>query len=153
MISSFSGKYRFLSNFYEIPNGYIVYEGVAQPTVEHAYQAAKTHDRDVKLAVAQIKSPGTVKRLGQQFILRPDWEDVKIFVMYELLCLKFDTYGPPINSATIETQQLLDTHPHDLMEGNNWGDEFWGVTQNGGQNWLGRLLQLRRDELRWKLRA
>lgn len=41
MINHFSGKYRVLSNFYPSK---IVYEGRVYPTVENAYQAAKTMD-------------------------------------------------------------------------------------------------------------
>lgn len=40
-IDRFSGPHRFLSNFYPSP---IIYDGVAYPTVEHAYQAQKTLD-------------------------------------------------------------------------------------------------------------
>jgi len=40
------------------------------------------------------------------------------------------------------------TAPRGLVEGNNWGDTFWGVTpQAGGINMLGRCLVLVRSEL------
>lgn len=38
-INSFSGSHAFLSNFESAP---IFYDGLSYPTVEHAYQAAKT---------------------------------------------------------------------------------------------------------------
>ena len=38
-IGEFDGKFRFLSNFYPSP---IFYDGILYPTVEHAFQAAKT---------------------------------------------------------------------------------------------------------------
>ena len=38
-IESFDKEFRFLSNFYRAP---LMYRGIAYPTSEHAYQAAKT---------------------------------------------------------------------------------------------------------------
>ena len=35
-----------------------------------------------------------------------------------------------------------------LVEGNTWGDRFWGVCGGVGLNWLGRLLMQVRDEVR-----
>ncbi len=50
-ITSFSGKYRWLSNFFPVS---ICYDGITYPSVEHAFQAAKSldpqsrvHDPDV----------------------------------------------------------------------------------------------------------
>lgn len=37
-INKFTGKYRFLSNFYEVP---IIVDGIKYRSVEHAFQAAK----------------------------------------------------------------------------------------------------------------
>jgi len=44
-INTFRGKYRFLSNFYYAE---VNYEGIRYPTVEHAYQAAKTLSTDIR---------------------------------------------------------------------------------------------------------
>mgnify|MGYP000020466553 CR=1 FL=1 len=43
MINSFTGKYRFLSNFYPCT---LKWMEKKWPTVEHAYQAAKTKNID-----------------------------------------------------------------------------------------------------------
>lgn len=48
-------------------------------------------------------------------------------------------------------QLLLDTGDALLIEGNNWGDSFWGVTRNGdgdGANYLGKILMEIRRGLR-----
>ena len=37
--------------------------------------------------------------------------------------------------------------PHELVEGNTWGDRYWGVYNGQGKNWLGRLLMQVRGEI------
>lgn len=138
MIGSFSGSYRFLSNFY---SSEIVYGGVIFPTVEHAYQATKfpigseTWER-----IWRAESPKKAKKLGQSPGMRSDWEDVKIGIMRDLLRLKFQD--------GFLANELLKTMNDPLAEGNWWGDRFWGVYKGEGQNWLGKLLMEIREELR-----
>ena len=43
---------------------------------------------------------------------------------------------------------LLSTGSSILIEGNQWQDTFWGVVNGEGQNNLGLLLMLLRNELR-----
>jgi predicted NAD-dependent protein-ADP-ribosyltransferase YbiA (DUF1768 family) len=46
-----------------------------------------------------------------------------------------------------ELMQLLkDTGDSILIEGNSWGDQFWGVCNSVGKNWLGKLLMEIRDK-------
>ena len=59
-ITRFQGKYSFLSNFYACV---ITLEGVDYSTVEHAFQAAKTHDLEERYQVQIADSPGKAKRL------------------------------------------------------------------------------------------
>ena len=75
MINRFDGPYAFLSNFFFSP---IEYEGITYPTVEHAFQAAKTLNPIERQAIADLPTPGAAKRAGRQVTLRKDWEDVKI---------------------------------------------------------------------------
>lgn len=42
---------------------------------------------------------------------------------------------------------LVETYPSDLVEGNTWGDTFWGVCRGVGENHLGWILMLVRDEM------
>jgi predicted NAD-dependent protein-ADP-ribosyltransferase YbiA (DUF1768 family) len=60
-ITGFKGEYAFLSNFYAHQ---ITIDAIAYPTAEHAFQAAKTHDRDVKQAIAAKDTPAKAKRAG-----------------------------------------------------------------------------------------
>jgi len=45
-------------------------------------------------------------------------------------------------------KQLLDTKDFELIEGNTWGDTFWGVCSGKGQNNLGKILMQIRNELK-----
>ena len=139
MIDSFRGEYRFLSNFY--PAAVELY-GETYPTVEHAYQAAKTNDPAARERIRWAQRPGDAKRLGQSVQIRSDWESVKVDVMRGLLVKKF--------SDRRLADMLLKTGDEELVEGNYWGDRFWGVCGGDGDNWLGRLLMEVRRELRGK---
>ena len=87
VISEFSGKYDFLSNF---SKSKIKYEGVTYPTVEHAFQAAKSLNNLKRLEIDSAPTPGQAKRIGRRVNLRPDWEEVKIDIMRDCLRLKFE---------------------------------------------------------------
>jgi ribA/ribD-fused uncharacterized protein len=142
IIGRFWQEHEFLSNFFPSP---IMWDGREWPTLEHAYQAAKTLDLSEQEEVRKARTPGESKRLGRRVTIRDDWEEAKIGVMEELLRLKFS--DPDLQ------ERLLATGDAELVEGNNWRDRFWGVTQDKdgswtGQNWLGRLLMKIREELR-----
>lgn len=137
-IDSFSQEYRFLSNFWPVD---VSLNMIKYPTVEHAYQAAKTHNRWERMDILACSTPGKAKRRGRKMTLRSDWEEVKITVMRRLLEQKF-------LPASVLAQMLLATGYAELVEGNPWGDKFWGVTDDGeGENHLGKLLMEIRDEL------
>jgi ribA/ribD-fused uncharacterized protein len=141
-ITSFVGEHKFLSNFYPWK---IEYEGIVYPSSEHAYQAAKSVDRSERLAIAAASSPGMAKKMGQLVVMRRvSWDpDVKIDIMRSILRLKFAT---PFMSGL-----LLGTRDAPLVEGNTWGDRFWGVCRGQGENHLGRLLMEIREEIRQEL--
>lgn len=138
-IDSFQGPYRFLSNFYPAD---VEFEGITYPTVEHAYQSAKTLDMNERRRIAQIAAPGDAKRAGRALPLRPDWEQVKFDVMEQCVRYKFAHH-------TYLASQLLATGDAYLEEGNTWGDQIWGVYQGKGANHLGLILMKIRDELRF----
>lgn len=137
VIDSFTCEYRFLSNFWPAT---VEHEGIVYPSVEHAYQAAKTHDTAERRRIAALKSAGQAKRAGRGLRIRSDWESVKVGVMTELVRQKFT------NDAELR-ERLLATVDFELVEGNSWNDQFWGVCRGVGKNWLGRILMLVRAEL------
>ncbi|MEN6622919.1 MAG: NADAR family protein [Smithella sp.] len=137
IIDNFEQKHFFLSNFYPVE---IVYNGKVYPSTEHAYQATKTFVESESEAIRTAETPARAKKLGKVATKREDWNEVKINVMKDLLRIKFDI--PELRDA------LLNTYPSKLVEGNWWGDKFWGVCENVGENNLGKLLMDIRDEIR-----
>jgi hypothetical protein len=141
MITDFRGNYWFLSNFSGFPT---VLDGILCPTVEHAYQAAKTLDSEQRRYVLNAETPADAKKRGRSTTLRSDWEDVKVTIMYELVQIKFLRSRPLQN-------RLLATGDQTLVEGNTWDDRVWGaVWENGqwvGENMLGQILMQVRAEL------
>ena len=118
----------------------IEFEGDIYRTLEHAYQAAKTHDPDERRKIREEERTGKAKQMGKRVTMREDWEQIKVKVMRELLKKKFE--NPQFRKL------LLDTYPHELIEGNNWGDTYWGKCNGHGKNMLGTLLMQIRSELR-----
>ena len=136
-IESFSGEYKFLSNFYSVD---VQFEGVYYPSVEHAFQAAKTVDRRERGVIREAISAGAAKRLGKKVTLRPGWDELRVKVMKELVLQKFKDYP-------VLRKELLDTGDAELVEGNHWHDYFWGVCDGRGENMLGKILMEVRSEL------
>lgn len=141
-ISVFDGEYAFLSNFYESK---IVYKDITFPTVEHAFQAAKSLSEEEQAAISIAKTPGIAKRLGRKVLLRSDWEEIKEKVMYECVKEKF--------KEPVLREKLLNTSPAELIEGNTWHDNYWGdcscekCKNIKGKNSLGKILMKVRSEI------
>lgn len=136
VIDSFKNEFGFLSNFYEAP---IYINGERYASVEHAYQAHKTLDVDLKRIIRESKTPWLAKKLGRGATLRPDWDDVKLDLMLSFLREKFR--NPMLR------EMLVATEGYELIEGNTWGDRFWGVYKGFGENHLGKLLMKVREEV------
>lgn len=134
MIDSFSGEYRFLSNFYPAS---VWFDWKEYPTVEHAYQAAKTLNHEMREVIRNLSTPAKAKYVGRREPLRPDWEQMKLWLMEELVLMKFE--DPVLRSL------LKATGDQELVEGNHWGDRFWGVCVGVGENHLGKILMKVRD--------
>lgn len=136
MINQFDGQYRWLSNFYPC---IIMMHGDAYQSVEHAYQAAKTNDPALrKVFQLHCISAGSAKRAGRKIPIRPDWNDIKLKVMTKLVTRKFE--HPELLT------KLLATGNEELVEGNWWGDTYWGVCAGKGANHLGHIImQIRKD--------
>ena len=137
VIDRFSGPYSFLSNFFRAP---IVFEGEQYPTLEHAYQAAKTEIEIDRVEIALAPTPGAAKRMGRELLLRPNWDRYwKARIMRELVRQKFSEY--------FLARKLEETFPAKLIEGNYWGDTYWGVCNGVGKNKLGKILMQVREEV------
>lgn len=138
MIDSFKDNYSFLSNFHPVT---MDYDSYVFPSVENAFQAAKSNDPQIWMQMTKI-TPSQSKKLGRQIVLRSDWETIKLRVMEELLRVKFGPQHPSLRAA------LAFTRGHELVEGNWWGDTYWGICRGIGQNNLGKLLMKIREEIK-----
>lgn len=114
------------------------------PSVENAYQAAKI-DPTILGYVAKVRSfadltASEVKIAGRKIEMRSNWEEIKLPLMYAFLVQKFS--HPNLRLL------LQSTGTSELVEGNTWGDVWWGVDARTGigENNLGKLLMRVRSE-------
>lgn len=155
-IDKFFGEYRWLSNFHLCS---IEYEGIIYPSTEHAYQAAKSNDPEIRKQclemnckevkrwgrslgdeILYVDKQGAHMKLSKDWDTGPTWGQKRVRVMYDINLYKYKNH-PELK------KKLLATGDAQLIEGNTWGDKFWGVC-NGGANMLGKILMLIREELK-----
>ncbi|QHJ72889.1 swarming motility protein [Proteus phage 2207-N35] len=135
-IQSFRGEYRWLSNFFKCD---VVLWGQKFNTVENAYQSSKCDNMTDWLMMVNCKTPSEAKSKGRTINIRKDFDSVKLDIMYELLLQKFS--DPYFKNKLIQTGNRL------IIEGNRWGDTYWGVCDGIGDNHLGNLIMKIRTEL------
>jgi ribA/ribD-fused uncharacterized protein len=129
----------FLSNFHPAD---VEFEGVRYPTVEHAYQAAKSLDPKIRAGISKLKTAADAKAAGKRLAMRKDWNQIKDQVMEELTRKKF---------SDEKLAALLEgTGDADLIHSNWWNDTYWGADEKtgAGDNRLGKILMKLRDERR-----
>ncbi|QHJ75281.1 hypothetical protein DELTA_88 [Brevundimonas phage vB_BsubS-Delta] len=134
-VTSFSGPWRWLSNFYPCV---CVYEGDVYPSSEHAYQAAKfPKGHEARKTIAAMPTPGGTKKFAKTFkhAQSKDFHERKQQVMLDVLRSKF------LMNRDLQDKLLATCNPEvELIEGNTWGDCYWGVCGGHGENHLGKLL-------------
>lgn len=139
VISDFRDEYAFLSNFYRAP---FVWRGITFETIEHSFQYSKVYSMTGKLPdmtayeeeVLSAATPGLAKKLGRAVDIDLEhWELVKVSRMREMVHAKFGQV-PGLAGKLINTGASL------LVEGNTWGDTFWGRCNGKGLNVLGSIL-------------
>lgn len=140
-IERLAGYHRFLSNFWPCT---VTYEGLTFSNVEAAYHAAKCADPADRAQFVNLSAPAAKER-GSAVAMRADWEDVKRDIMAALLRQKFS--DPALRRLLVQTGHC------EIVEGNTWNDQFWGVCNGVGQNNLGKLLMQVRRECASTLRA
>lgn len=153
-IDSFRGDYEFLSNFYVSPM-VLTFKSLPgrqwlMPTGEHAFQSAKVDacpwsDEDKitwLLRMVQETKPAKAKYLGRSIEIDVDkWNSMGDNVMRHVQRIKYTLY-PNLRRL------LLNTGDATLVEGNTWGDKYWGQVNGDGLNMLGTILMNLRTEMR-----
>lgn len=115
-------------------------------TAEHFYQAQKfigTADQQICLAIQRAATPGHAAALGRNpnYCLRPDWELIKLDIMYTAVLTKFRTH--------LDIQKILISTAEEWIVENSPVDAYWGCGADlMGQNQLGKILMMVRQELR-----
>lgn len=141
VILEFRGPHYFLSNYYTSP---FIWRNIEFQSGEQAFAYAKTFfakSRAVEYQrqILETNAPGEAKKLGRRLSLDVvEWDKFKVTYMREIVHAKF------LNGDPIMVHNLLNTEAKMLIEGNDWGDKFWGrVRENDkwvGLNVLGVIL-------------
>lgn len=120
------------------------WKGIVFQTSEAAYHWEKfPNEEEIRQEIIFSPSAHEAFKAAEKSkaFVRPDWDAVKVEVMYTILCAKAQQHE-------YVRRKLLETGERDLIE-NSWRDGFWGVGPNGdGLNMLGKLWMEVRAELR-----
>lgn len=152
VIPEFTGDNFFLSNFYvssitlDGPGGFLIF-----PTAEHLFQSLKhyamTDQSQAEAYVRKVISnpePNWSKKMGRNVDIDvAKWDGIKNDAMRRTVWEKF-RQNPEL------IQRLLDTGPAMLVEGNTWGDTYWGRCKGQGYNILGSILMEVRGYYHWR---
>lgn len=114
-------------------------DGAVHATVLHAYWALSVAEPHAREAVRTAKSVFDARAVAAEVPRRPHWEHIRTAVMTDLLRAKFGRH-PDLAAV------LLATGDATLVYDEN--SAFWGDRAGRGRNWMGRLLELVRSELR-----
>ncbi len=128
-----------LRNGYDAP---FTYAGHTYPTVVHAYWAQSVADPADHDRIRDAVTADEAQELGGRAERRADWPGVRLAVMAGLLRAKFDQH-PRLAELLVATGGAGISYTG-LWEAPFWRDEG----PRGGRNWMGRLLELIRSELR-----
>lgn len=141
VINNFDKEYRWLSNFYPC---FVFFEGELYPTVEHAYQASKTNNQEIRKQILNLSTPGKAKRFTKNICIINNHDKIKLRIMKDLLTQKFLT-------SDYLFEKLKETKNYKIIEENNWHDNYWGnclcekCKNIVGKNNLGKLIMKIRD--------
>lgn len=142
-IRSFREEYWFLSNFYPCV---VIHDGLEYRNLEAAFQASKCVGLLERIRFGAL-DPAEAKKLGRTVAIRNDWENVKLFILKELIRIKFIS-NPSLLGALMATGDAY------LSEDNTWHDNFYGnctcarCRETLGLNHLGNTLMTLRENAR-----
>lgn len=129
-----------LSNFSAFT---LMWKGIRFDTSEAAYHWEKfTGDSLVQKMIETAHSAHEAFKIAEAHkeFRRPDWDDVKVDIMREILRAKVEQHE-------YVRRKLLATGERELVE-NSWRDSFWGWgPDRAGRNQLGRLWMEIRTEI------
>jgi ribA/ribD-fused uncharacterized protein len=150
VINSFRGEHAFLSNYDVNP---FVWRGLLFHSGEQAFAYAKTFfapaDRQYIFQenILATTAPGDAKKFGRACPIDvAEWDKRKVHYMREITHAKF-------GYVKDYAGKLINTGASPLVEGNTWGDTFWGKCRVEGKvvglNMLGTILMEERGYWLW----
>lgn len=142
---------------YVVEHPLVTPDNIAVPTSEHYYMSTRFENKLPRIAVALAMAEDgddrpyadgmAAKKLAHQLIdegkLHFDTPAERVALMHRAVLTKF-AMNPDLAAM------LVATGSERLVEGNTWGDRFWGVDpigSNNGQNMLGKILMSVRQQL------
>lgn len=138
-IDSFRGDNEFLNNGFPCN---IEFDNSIYPSLEHAFQAAKTNDLVARANIRAAATAADAKAIGKSVAIVADWDQKRLDVMASLIRQKFT------NNLDLKLKLLM-TGTQDLVQGGMRRDRFWGVDTKGvGENHLGKILMTVRSAIR-----
>ena len=116
-------------------------DGETYQSTENYYQSQKMTNEKDRHYIKNL-NPHESKTKARKLTIREDWDSHKLVSMRIALETKFN--------LPEWKEKLLATRNDKIIEWNNWGDKFWGVSvkDNLGQNHLGLMLMEIRTNLR-----
>lgn len=131
-------EYYFLSNFSAFA---VEWMGRLWMTAEHAYQAAKFLEEEIRELIRNARSAHEAKQIAKKYkhLRRDDWDEIKLSVMESILRAKLEQHPEILKKLLLsEGKFLVEDSPT---------DSFWGRGHDWkGENWLGRIWMKLRDE-------
>ncbi|VVB52327.1 Uncharacterised protein [uncultured archaeon] len=132
------------SNFTPSP---ITIDGVTYPCVEIYYQAQRAAHEGLRKWIASCPADKPYHAMKAGRALRPekgevveDWDNKKLKVMHRGLFEKY-MQNPEFK------KKLLSTGDAEFMEMDS-KNPFWGIGDGTGKNWMGKLTETVREEIR-----
>jgi N-glycosidase YbiA len=124
-ITSFRDEHAFLSNFFIRE---FTWRNQEFKSGEHAFQTAKTSHlsngwdsaQKLRQQIIDAPTPSKAKLYGRKLPLdTKSWDKAKVVYMREIVHARFACDADLVG-------RLINTGASMLVEGNDWGDKFWG---------------------------
>lgn len=136
VITKFRGYNYYMSNRSDYK---VSFFGLDYDRSENAFQAMKCINKSQREVFCKMIFK-EAKKLGKRVNCRTDWNSIRKDVMFNILLCKF------VQHRDIR-EKLIATCDIPLIEGNVWGDTYWGVCNGVGLNNMGKTLMNVREFL------
>src|SRR5690606_14519127 len=136
-----------VSTFSSFRRHSLTYEGETYPTAEHLYQALKFKDPGVRAQIREVQDPKEAKTLAHRLLKTKPEAVVEGYTQNSEMSLDLMRRVLRIRAEQDEVfRKALLRSEGPIAEPRQ--DPFWG---RGGENWMGRLLEELREELKHSL--